>query len=95
VKLLWLPQAIAMRDAQLEFVAQDSLNAAIALGDQIERQVGQLLAHPAMGRAGRIKGTRELVISHTPYIVVYRIKRRAGKVELLRLVHSARQWPPV
>jgi len=31
-----------------------------------------LADHPAMGRPGRIAGTRELVIVRYPYIVAYR-----------------------
>ncbi len=44
-----------------------------------------------MGRAGRVPGTRELVISGTPYIVPYRV--RGGAVEVLRVFHAARRWP--
>lgn len=93
MKLIWLPQAIATRDAQLRYIELDSLKAAIEQGDQIERQVEQLLAHPEMGRRGRTKGTRELVISRTPFIVVYRINRLAGRIEVMRVLHGARQWP--
>ena len=44
-----------------------------------------------MGRAGRVKGTRELVISKTPYIAVYRIIAEA--IVVLRILHGAQQWP--
>jgi toxin ParE1/3/4 len=38
-----------------------------------------------------VEGTRELVVSGTPYIVVYRVM---GKViTVLRVLHGARQWP--
>ena len=53
--------------------------------------VQQLANHPSMGRAGRVFGTRELVITHYPYIVPYRIKDDA--VEVLRVFHTSRQWP--
>jgi toxin ParE1/3/4 len=93
VKLVWLPRAIATRDAQLHYIELDSLKAAIEQGDQIESQVEQLLAHPELGRRGRMKGTRELVISRTPFIVVYRINRRAGNIEIMRVLHGAQLWP--
>jgi plasmid stabilization system protein ParE len=44
-----------------------------------------------MGRAGRVTGTRELVVAGTPYIVPYRVRVEA--VEILRVFHAARKWP--
>jgi len=46
---------------------------------------------PAMGRAGRVAGTRELVVAETPYIIPYRV--RGDAVEILRVFHAAREWP--
>lgn len=89
--LVWLRRAIADRDAQLEYIAQDNLHAAIDQGDRIAYQVGQLVQHPKMGRVGRKQGTRELVISRTPFIVVYRLK--GERIELLRLLHGSQRWP--
>ena len=89
--LVWLRRAIADRDTQLDYIAQDNPRAAIEQGDRIAHQVGQLVQHPEMGRAGRKQGTRELVISRTPFIVIYRIKGK--RIELLRVLHGAQQWP--
>jgi len=89
--LAWLQRALNDRDAQLDYIAQDNPLAAVAQGDRIEDQVDQLLQHPQMGRPGRKQGTRELVISRTPFIVVYRIKGK--RIELLRLLHGAQKWP--
>ncbi len=36
-------------------------------------------------------GTRELVVTGTPYIVPYRVKGQ--EVEVLRVYHGARHWP--
>lgn len=44
-----------------------------------------------IGRKGQIAGTRELVIAGTAYIAAYRI--RAGHVEIIFVMHGARQWP--
>jgi len=89
--LVWLKRAINDRDAQLDYIAQDNPLAAITQGDRIAEQVDTLLQHPQMGRPGRKQGTRELVISRTPFIVVYRLKSK--RIELLRLLHGAQQWP--
>ena len=89
--LVWLKRAIHDRDAQLDYIAQDNPQAAVSQGDRIDEQVDILLQHPQMGRPGRKQGTRELVISRTPFVVVYRIKGK--RIELLRLLHGAQQWP--
>jgi len=93
--LRWLPRAIRDRDAQINHIAERNPLAAIDQGDKIEYQVGQLLEHPEIGRPGRIEGTRELVISGTPFIIVYRYKPRAKRIDLIRLLHGAQKWPPL
>jgi addiction module RelE/StbE family toxin len=50
-----------------------------------------LVQFPEMGRPGRIEGTRELVISRTPYIAAYRILGET--VRILRVLHGAQLWP--
>ena len=89
--LVWLQRAIQDRDAQLDYIAQDNPMAAVSQGDRIAEQIEFLQQHPQMGRPGRKQGTRELVISRTPFIVVYRVK--AKRIELLRVLHGAQQWP--
>ncbi|MCA1598486.1 MAG: type II toxin-antitoxin system RelE/ParE family toxin, partial [Chloroflexi bacterium] len=44
-----------------------------------------------LGRTGRVEGTRELVVSRTPYIVAYRV--RDDEVIVLAVQHAARLWP--
>lgn len=91
MNVIWLPKAIANRDAQITYIAQDNPGAAITQGDRIADQIDILLQHPEMGRPGRKKGTRELVISRTPFVVVYRVK--GTRIEVMRLLHSSQQWP--
>lgn len=50
-----------------------------------------LLEHPQAGRAGRVEGTREFVITGTPYIVAYEIGDEA--ITILAVLHGARRWP--
>jgi len=44
-----------------------------AIDDVLEmiRQIGMLAEHPGMGRTGRVKGTRELMVTGHPYVVQY------------------------
>jgi len=46
---------------------------------------------PGRGRPGRVRGTRELVVVGTPYIVAYRV--HANDVEILTIQHGAQLWP--
>jgi len=49
---------------------------------------------PRMGRIGRIAGTRELVLSGTPYVVIYDLRNMDEQIYILRVLHGARRWPP-
>ena len=89
---VWSPEAIADLKALRSYIEQDDPAAAQRVALHIIHNVETLLPrHPAMGRPGRVPGTRELVIPKTPFIVPYRVRGRV--VEILRVYHSARPWP--
>jgi toxin ParE1/3/4 len=92
MRLLWSPRARNARAAAIDYIAGDNPQAALGQLNAIEQQVQILKDHPALGRPGRVAGTRELVISRTPFILVYRIDDDA--IRILRFLHGARQWPP-
>jgi len=91
MRVKWLRTALANLDAEAEYIAQDNPSAALRTVAAITEAVDLLRRHPALGRAGRVLGTRELVVPNTPYIVPYRIRNR--QVEILRVFHAARRWP--
>ena len=68
------------------FIAKDNPARATSFVLELQAAVTKLQAHPGMGRAGRIPGTRELVL-HKNYIAIYRV--RGDDVEILRLHHVA------
>ena len=92
--LVWLRTATENRWAQLDYIAGDDPRAAVRCDEEIEAQSGRLVDHPDMGRTGRVKGTRELVVQRTPFVLVYRVIADAQRVEVLRLLHGSQQWPP-
>ena len=94
MKLVWRAKAASDRKRAIQFIADQNVGAAISQLDEIERQTDLLIDQPEIGRPGRIDGTRELVISRTSFIVIYRIRRKVEQVEILRLVHGAQKWPP-
>jgi len=90
--LIWSPEALQdLRDIRA-YISQHDPNAAKTIVARIVARVGeQLPINPEIGRLGRVSGTRELVISNTPFVVPYRI--RADQIDILRVYHSARMWP--
>jgi len=50
-----------------------------------------LVVHPYLGRPGRVTGTRELVVTSTPFIVAYQVVD--DRIEILAVFHGARIWP--
>ncbi|ESQ79584.1 type II toxin-antitoxin system mRNA interferase toxin, RelE/StbE family [Asticcacaulis sp. YBE204] len=85
----WRPQAVDDLLGLVRYIAQDNPNRAISFGQELRAQIETLRDYPLRGRAGRMTGTRELVIHHN-YIAVYRVKTRSLRVEILRLKHAAR-----
>jgi len=89
-RIKWTNPALIQLDDALAYVAQDNKRAAGKMGRRIMAAVKQLQRFPGLGRIGRAENTRELVIVGTPYIAVY----RTGEiVEILALMHGARDWP--
>lgn len=91
MNLEWSVLALTDREEIFDFLEADNPRAAIALDERIQEQVEQLLSFPQSGRAGRVEGTRELIIAGTPYIAAYRIG--TDYIRILRVIHGARLWP--
>ncbi len=91
--LKWTRPAINDLKEAGEFIALDSPQAAERMAERVKEAVEYLMEFPNMGRPGRVSEIRELVVSGTPFIVIYRIKMPA--VEILRVLHHARKWPVV
>ncbi|HLZ51054.1 MAG TPA: type II toxin-antitoxin system RelE/ParE family toxin [Candidatus Acidoferrum sp.] len=74
-----------------EYISEENRRAAARTADQIWESTQLLARHPLAGREGRVAGTRELVISGTPFIVAYRMEKK--EVRILAVLHAAREWP--
>lgn len=84
--------ALADREAIMEFVAAENPVAAIALDDQFEAKAEQARQRPTLYKLGRVKGTREIVVRPN-YVMIYAVGTDADEVIVLRVLHTARQWP--
>ena len=91
MQIIWLKTALKNLDDIAEYIALENPQAASQMAAAIEAQVNLLTTQPALGRPGRVLGTRELVISNTHYLVPYRIKN--NMVEILRVFHTSRRPP--
>jgi toxin ParE1/3/4 len=79
-----------MRDL-VRYIARDSPHNARLVRERLRDAASRLSLHPESGRPGRADGTRELVVPHTSYILVYRVN--AGVLEIIAFIHESRQWP--
>lgn len=61
----WTKAALASVDEIAGFIARDNPTRATSFVLELQAAVTQLQAHPGMGRAGRVPGTRELVYTRT------------------------------
>jgi toxin ParE1/3/4 len=85
----WSPTALRDIESLHSYVADDSLSAAIAAVERILSAIDALSRYPEMGRAGRVTGTRELIVF--PYLIAYRLK--GGAIEIVAILHGSRRWP--
>jgi toxin ParE1/3/4 len=91
MQIKWLEYAVLDLQELYQYISYDSAQAAKRVTKRIQKAVNMLAEQPYIGRAGRVHGTRELIITGTPYIVPYRVK--IDKLEILRVLHGAMQWP--
>jgi toxin ParE1/3/4 len=92
--IFWTEQAVQQLDQTYNYIAlANSEQVAERVTAQIVGSVQHLDSFPQAGGQGRVPGTRELVISRTPFIVAYTIAE--DHVVVLALYHGARQWPEV
>ena len=88
----WTPTALNdLKVISHRIEQQRNLAAANRVCRRIYAAIQDLRRHPHTGRPGIEEGTRELVISHLPYIVVYRLEHSEA-VEILRIWHGAQDW---
>ena len=91
MEVRWSPEAADDLERIVRYIQRDNPDVARKVAAVIVDAVGALSTFPERGRAGRIAGTRELVVASLPWIAVYRI--REGAVEVVRVYHGAQNWP--
>ncbi|WLP52660.1 type II toxin-antitoxin system RelE/ParE family toxin [Agrobacterium fabrum] len=89
-RIRWTLRALRRLDEIGAHIEQDNPAAAARVISRIVSAADMLVEQPAMGRVGRIKGTREAVLSDISYIIAYRVDR---DIEILTIIHTSRRWP--
>jgi addiction module RelE/StbE family toxin len=89
VKLRSTRNALANLDKEASSIAKQNPEVAAQIVERIGTAVRKLASYPALGQPGRVPGTRELVITGTPYLIPYRV--RGDALEILRVLHSSRK----
>jgi toxin ParE1/3/4 len=90
----WTAQATRQLDQAYDYIALSNSEAVAArITMQIVTSVQQLAAFPMSGRSGRVPGTRELIISNTPFVAAYSVDH--DRIVILAVYHGAQKWPEV
>jgi len=92
MRIEWSTHAVADLKTISEYIERDrNLSTANRITRAIYDATQGLLAMPNRGRPGRVEGTRELVVSPLPYIVIYKVLPE--QVLVLNILHGAQRWP--
>ena len=91
MRLTWSAFALSDRDGIFTHVETQNPAAAVAIDGRIVAVARRLRDFPESGRLGRVAGTRELVVTGTPYVAAYQVTGET--VRILRVLHGAQQWP--
>jgi len=71
MQIRWEADAISDVIELRKYIEQDNPEAANRVASKLLQSVDKLVEHPLLGKAGRIYKTRELVVSGTPYTIIY------------------------
>jgi addiction module RelE/StbE family toxin len=90
-RIRWTRRAARRLDQIGASITKESPKGAARVIRRLVSAIEPLTRHPALGRIGRIEGTRELVLADTPYIIAYRVT--TDTVDILTVMHTSQQWP--
>ncbi|XKM13698.1 type II toxin-antitoxin system RelE/ParE family toxin [Orbaceae bacterium ac157xtp] len=88
----WTKLALLSRDEQMDYILKFDAVAALKIDQQIDSQTDILIANPLAGRPGRVKGTRELVYTNTPFFSVYQYFEQLDVVRIIDFIHGRQNY---
>ena len=81
----WTNRALGRLDEIAAYIAKDNPTRATTFVTELRKKVDILKSHQ-LGKAGRVFGTKELVL-HPNYLAVYRVKD--DEVQIITILHAA------
>lgn len=87
LKLRWTRRALSRLDDIAAYIAKDNPSRATTFVRGLREKIDILKEHQ-IGKAGRVYGTKEIVL-HRHYVAVYRVKD--GEVHILTILHTAQK----
>lgn len=91
MRIRWTEGAAGNLDQVEEYIARDNPPAAVATVRKIIEAAQMLADYPTIGKRGRERGTRELVVAALPYIIIYVVQQE--ELVIIRVLHSAMKYP--
>ena len=91
MQLRWTEEAADDLEHIADYLVTHAPNRAPELVRVVYDAPSSLLTFPNRGRPGKKEGTRELVLSPLPYIVVYTV--HGDVIFVVRILHGAQDWP--
>lgn len=89
MKIVWRASARADLEGHLDYTRDRSPQGARRIQRRILKRIGDLLDFPDAGSISRAENIRELVVTRTPYIVVFR--REPDLITILAIFHHAQK----
>lgn len=95
MQLKFLDTALADLVALRAHIARENPTAAGRVATRIRSRIDAVVENPLVAPlAPDIPNVRRLAVTGTPYLVFYRVVEARGRIEILRVLHGAQQWPP-
>ena len=91
MRIRWRITAVSDLAKIYDYIANDNPVAALSVTERVSRAVDHLGSFPESGRQGRAEGTREVVVSGLPYVVVYTVEE--DFVDVIAVFHAAQDRP--
>lgn len=92
MRIIWAGPARREWAAHYRFYATRNPEAARRMQQLVMAGVDRLRDYPQIGRPGRVEGTRELIISGTPFLLVY--DENPVRIEIVHVYHGRQDWQP-
>jgi addiction module RelE/StbE family toxin len=92
VRVRWLSSALRELDRVYEYVARENPRAARSVFKKIRSTASRIGRFPEAGRHGHVRGTREIVVTDLPYLVVYRVG--SNSIDIIRVLHTSMDRSP-